>query len=223
LGNVYDSLGQYQTAIEHQQQSLAIAKEIGDRRGEGTCLGNLGLTYRSLEQYQTAIEHQQQWLAIAREIGDRSGEANSLGGLGNVYFSLRQYQPAIECHQQSLAIAREIGDHSVEANALFNSGLVLVNLGQLQDARSNYQAARALYDAMGQKHLVEKCDAALHSLEIPTATSNDNQKPGFSAKAQDAGLEAENRVSRLRVQQVPLRAWFLAGLGFAALLWWLMR
>ncbi|WP_211517543.1 tetratricopeptide repeat protein, partial [Geitlerinema sp. PCC 9228] len=34
LGLAYQSLGQYQRAIEYHQQSLAIKQEIGDRSGE---------------------------------------------------------------------------------------------------------------------------------------------------------------------------------------------
>jgi tetratricopeptide (TPR) repeat protein len=37
------SLGQYEKAIEHYNQALAISREIGDRQGEGNRLGNLGM------------------------------------------------------------------------------------------------------------------------------------------------------------------------------------
>ncbi len=197
LGSAYESLGQYQQAIDYHQQSLVIKREIGDRRGEAISLGGLGSAYESLGQYQQAIDYHQQWLAIAREIGDRRGEANSLGGLGNAYESLGQYQQAIDYHQQWLAIAREIGDFPGEAHALFNSGLVLAKLGQRQQAQENYQAAKALYESMGQQHYVQMCDTALSELAQLAA------KP--------------------RSQRVPITAWFLVGLGIAALLWWLLR
>ena len=70
LGNTYQSLGQYQQAIEFHQQSLNIAKEIGNRLGEGSALGNIGNAYQCLGQYQQAIEFHQQSLNIAREIGN---------------------------------------------------------------------------------------------------------------------------------------------------------
>ena len=57
LDNAYHSLGQYERAIEQQEQALAISLAIGDRRGEGQHLGNLGLAYDSLGQYKRAIEH----------------------------------------------------------------------------------------------------------------------------------------------------------------------
>ncbi len=42
LGLAYESLGNYPKAIEHQQQSLKIAQEIGDRRAEALTLNNFG-------------------------------------------------------------------------------------------------------------------------------------------------------------------------------------
>ncbi|MFM6405150.1 MAG: tetratricopeptide repeat protein, partial [Microcystis sp.] len=45
LGNVYYSLGEYQKAIEFNQQSLAIEREIGDRGGEAKSYNNLGNVY----------------------------------------------------------------------------------------------------------------------------------------------------------------------------------
>ncbi len=42
------SLGDYSKAIEYQTQCLAIAKEVGDRSGEGGAYGNLKIAYRTL-------------------------------------------------------------------------------------------------------------------------------------------------------------------------------
>ena len=45
LGICHDSLGEYRRAIDLFTQALAIARETGDRVGEGACLGNLGICY----------------------------------------------------------------------------------------------------------------------------------------------------------------------------------
>ena len=85
-------MGQYEQAIDHYQQSLTIAREIGDRQGEGKALNNLGNAYNNLGQYEQAIDHHQQCLTIAREIGNRRGEGNALGSLGDAYNYLGQYE-----------------------------------------------------------------------------------------------------------------------------------
>ena len=46
-----------QNAKEYPEKALAIAIEIGDRRGEGTRYGNLGSMFASLGEYQNAKEY----------------------------------------------------------------------------------------------------------------------------------------------------------------------
>ena len=43
LGTAYDDLGETRIAIDYYEQALKISRVIGDRRGEGNRLGNLGL------------------------------------------------------------------------------------------------------------------------------------------------------------------------------------
>ena len=52
------------------QKALVIAKEIGNRRGEGNHLGNHGNAYRNLGQVEKAIEYYEQALVIGKEIKD---------------------------------------------------------------------------------------------------------------------------------------------------------
>jgi len=90
-----------------------ISKEIGDKRGEGVDLGNLGIAYRHLGQVEKAIEYYEQALVISKEIGDRRGEGNRLGNLGNAYSDLGQVEKAIEYYEQALVIGKEIKDPSL--------------------------------------------------------------------------------------------------------------
>jgi tetratricopeptide (TPR) repeat protein len=152
LGMAYDSLSEYNRAIEFHQQALEISRKTADRNGEANSLGNLGNAYNSLGQYQQAIQFQQQQLEICREIGDRNGEAASLGNLGNAYNSLGQYQQAIQFHQQSLEIDREISDRNGEASSLGNLGEAYRNLGQYQQAIQFHQQSLEIQREIGDRN-----------------------------------------------------------------------
>ena len=58
LGNVYQALGDFSQAIAYYTQHLAIAKEVGDRAGEGSAGNNLGV----------ALEENGDLLAAARAL-----------------------------------------------------------------------------------------------------------------------------------------------------------
>ena len=155
LGICYSNLGDYQNAIQIHQESLIIAREFGDLRGERISLNNLGNCYFSLGEYRIAIEYHQQSLGIAREIGDRKGEGASLGNLGIHYSSLNDYPIAIEHHQQSLDIARETGDRKSEGNSLGNLGGCYFGLSDYQNAiehhRQHRHIAREIGDRRGER------------------------------------------------------------------------
>ena len=196
LGNSYQSLGQYQRAINFHQQSLELAREISDQRGEANSLGNLGNAYDALGQYQQASDFHQQSLVIKREIGDCEGEAISLSNLGNAHRALGQYQRAINFHQQSLEIARKIGNRGVEVIPLGNLGNAYLALGQYQRAinfhRESLEITREIGDRGGEARLLGNLGLAYHSLgQYQQAIDFHQQSLEIACKIGDRGGEAK--------------------------------
>jgi tetratricopeptide (TPR) repeat protein len=81
-----------------------IAREIGDRNGEGRTLINLGVFYYSLSDYNQAINYYQQGLTILREIGQDWAQELALLNLCKAFSALGDYNKAIEYNQQHLAL-----------------------------------------------------------------------------------------------------------------------
>ena len=46
LGSAYQNLGSFSKALEHHKEHLTMAKEVGDRAGEGKAYANLGIAYQ---------------------------------------------------------------------------------------------------------------------------------------------------------------------------------
>ncbi|MFK0733341.1 MAG: tetratricopeptide repeat protein, partial [Gloeotrichia echinulata HAB0833] len=151
LGFAYFSLGEYQQAIEFQQQSLDISRDINDRNGEGFSLMALSYTYFSLGEYQKAIEFYQQSLAMSREIGDQTKEANLLMKLASVYDSIGLFPQAMDYHEQALAVYRDIGDRTGEAILLIELASVYKLHGQYQKVIDYYEQALAIYQDIDNK------------------------------------------------------------------------
>ena len=47
---MFESLGQYDKAIEHLEKALVVETKIGNKRGEASCYANLGNVFESLRQ-----------------------------------------------------------------------------------------------------------------------------------------------------------------------------
>jgi tetratricopeptide (TPR) repeat protein len=151
LGIAFSLAGETRRAIELYEQALAIARETGDRQGEGIHLGNLGLCHADLGETRRAIDLHGQALAIAREVGDRQGEGIDLGNLGIRYADLGETARAIDLHEQALAIARETGNRQGEGLQLTNLGLRYADLGETARAIDFHEQALAIAHEIGHR------------------------------------------------------------------------
>ena len=67
LGNAHDSLGNFSQAIAYHTQDLAIAREVGNRAGEGRSNGNLGNAHLQRPHIQRVLDCQCPPLCNIRE------------------------------------------------------------------------------------------------------------------------------------------------------------
>ena len=95
-------------AIEYYEQAVAIAREIGDRRGEGKALGNMGSALYSPGDIDNARDYYQQQLKIVQEIGYRNGEANALWCQAICLKQKNYLEQAIKKAENALSIFEQI-------------------------------------------------------------------------------------------------------------------
>ena len=165
LGILYEQIAIYDRSIDCNRRALELAREIGDRRGEGNALGNLGRAYSALGQVEKAIEYYEDALVILRGIGDRRGEGNALGNLGNAYGDLGQVEKAIEYYEDALVIVREIGDRRGEGVWLGNLGNAYGDLGQVEEAIAYFKYALAIGEEIKDPRIINFCKETLKSLK----------------------------------------------------------
>jgi len=134
LGLADNWQGRCPEAADHDQQALALFREIGDKRGQAGSLSNLGLVLTRQARYEQAADCFRQALAVISELGDRFAQALVLGNLGAVLCKQGHYQQAAGHHREALAIHREIGFREGEAHELCNLGFALYRQGKNQPA-----------------------------------------------------------------------------------------
>ena len=184
--------------------------EIGDRQGEGSHLGNLGIAYGSLGQYDKAIEHHNQALAISREI--ETGKARATAWATSAAYD-SQYDKAIEHYNQALAISREIGDRQGEGSRPATRQR-LRNLGQYDKAidtttrrwpspaRSETGKARAALGNLG---------IAYHNLGCTTRPSSTTTRRWPSPAKSETGEARQRLQPRQYLPKRPRRPHLGAG------------
>ncbi len=152
LGLVYYNLSDYQRAITHHNDALALNRRISNRAGEAASLHNLGRVHSQLGRPAQAASYYSQALTINRETGNRVGEATGLNYIGVAQLSLGRPDQALSWHKQSITLARELGNRYVEARALNGAGLAHWAMGELDNSVQCHLRALATCRQLGDRH-----------------------------------------------------------------------
>jgi tetratricopeptide (TPR) repeat protein len=177
-------MGRAEEARALYTEALAIAREIGDPRGELGALANLANDLLDRGLLADAQDLHERSLAIAREIGDRRSESVVLSNVGPLCLVLGDRVRARQALESSLALVREIGNRYTE-------GFVLLRLGQLADEEGDPAAAmRLLEESLELRQAIGHGDGIADSLcEIGDL----RRRSGDAAAARAALEEARTR------------------------------
>ena len=151
----------YPPARALYEESLAIRRQLGDRRGMAASLGNLGQVTSEQGDFTSARALHEESLAIWRELWDQSGIAVSLNNLGNVALDQGDYPAARSLHEESLAIRRGLGDQSGIAASLNNLGNVAHDQGEYAAARALYEQSLAIVRELGDRWRIARSQSDL--------------------------------------------------------------
>lgn len=127
--------GAYSDARALQEESLALARQLGDKRGVANALNTLANISLYKGDYDTARSLYSEALDLWQETGNRHGEAVSLGNLGIIMAEQGDHTTARAHMEDSLAIRRQLGDQRDIAESLHN-------LGEVAYRQEDYAAAR---------------------------------------------------------------------------------
>lgn len=166
LGLLFNHQGDYAEAIEHYEQALYIAREIGSRRGEVVPLNNLGYVHHQLGDYANAGTYYEQALHASREVGYRVSEGLVLACLCLLSHHLGDDTAAHRYGQQALSGAQAIDDRRNQGYALTRLGYALAGLGRLTEAAQAYRQALDLRQEAGEHNLAIESLAGLAHVSL---------------------------------------------------------
>ena len=104
----------FREAAKCYEQSLSIAKELGDRAFQAEKLKSAAANYSDMGQQEKAEECYQKALQVYRELGDSMGQGKCLISLGNQRF-FRGEVEGKETYKQALPLLEAAKSHDWEA------------------------------------------------------------------------------------------------------------
>ncbi|MEV5143594.1 BTAD domain-containing putative transcriptional regulator [Streptomyces sp. NPDC052727] len=152
LANLYNTLGDYEWAIAHQERSLALHDRLGMAEEVAATLNNMSLAHLSLGRGGRAQKAAQQALDIAHAILSPRLEATAQGVLGFIHWTRGDMDGATEFLTASLATAGGLGLHHISSSSLRTLGLVHQATGELTRARSYFRQALEVSESIDSSY-----------------------------------------------------------------------
>ena len=134
------------------EESLALFREVEDKRGIAESIRLLGITARSQGDYGRAVALLEESLALYRELKDKWGIAWSIKDLGIVALLQGNNDRTAVLLEESLALHREMRDRWGSSLALGNLGIVAFHQGDYERARVIFEENLALHREMEDKY-----------------------------------------------------------------------
>jgi predicted ATPase/DNA-binding CsgD family transcriptional regulator len=151
LGGFARFLGDFPLARSHLEESLALWRELGDRRGCAYTLSRLGKVVQHQGDLALASALLQECVTLFREEKDQWGLALALHGLGELVCAEGDLPRARSWLQESLQLWRVVGDQWGVALVLNALGDVLRSQGYSEQAAVLYRESLALFRHLDNK------------------------------------------------------------------------
>jgi tetratricopeptide (TPR) repeat protein len=92
------------------KDSLVLKRELGDKRGIATTLGNLGAMCLDQGDIATARVYAEESLTLFRQTGDKRSQASALNNVGELYFEQGDLATARRHYVDSVKLRQELGE-----------------------------------------------------------------------------------------------------------------
>ncbi|OEJ34564.1 hypothetical protein BGK67_27395 [Streptomyces subrutilus] len=149
LGLICQFLSRYDEAVDHYDQALLLANELGHRSGALVTTVNAALARVRSGRAEEAVVICHEVLAELRTRQDDPGRAYTLYVLGLALHGLGRHEEAVTWFRECLTVAAEAGLRDRAAHARYRMADSLRSLGRADEALDHAGLALALCEELG--------------------------------------------------------------------------
>jgi two-component system NarL family sensor kinase len=149
LGNVYNRMGQFDSALVHYFSGIELRKALKQQEKMAGIYSNVATVYMRQNKFSEALDIYFKSLKIFEEKKDTAKQANVLGNIGNIYYELAQNKPAERFFRRGLVLARAMKIPVMTGNILVNLGSLKFDKLELDSALFYFTAAEKIMEENG--------------------------------------------------------------------------
>jgi CHAT domain-containing protein len=149
LLNKSGTMEEKRLALTKYKDSLALWRELGDRRSEARLLVQIGAIYRGLGDLHSTYNYHNLARQIAQDLGELRQVANLTISIGIIQRGWGETQQALDSFNKARQIFASLSDHFRETGAIQSIGRVYLALGELRLALGYFDQALQAFSAIG--------------------------------------------------------------------------
>ena len=146
LGDTYQTVGDYNKAINIYNNALDQAEDLEDKVAIGDALVGIGQIHNFRGEDDQAHDYYKRALVIAEELGDMARIGSRLTDIGNLYEKRGDDDEALDFHQRVLKIDEELGNKNY--GTLNNIAVIYGKKGDVDQALNYFNRSLAICEEL---------------------------------------------------------------------------
>ncbi len=138
VGNLYQTLEQYDEAISYFRRSMKLEAELGNKLGLAINYQNLGECFESQGELGQAMDNYLVSLSYNDEIDNDMGRVICKTGIAQVFIKQGRPEEALELMKTNLPLAEKVGDGFLISPAHITLGWAQMILNQNKEAEKSF-------------------------------------------------------------------------------------
>ena len=139
IGNLYQTLGQYDIAITQFRRALELERELNNKLGLAINNQNIGDCLEQKGDLESALEYYRKSLAYNEDINSDYGRIICKNSIARIYTKQGMPDAALAIFNQLHEKALKIGDNFITASVFINTGYAQTAIGKYSLAKSNIE------------------------------------------------------------------------------------
>jgi len=131
-------------AVPHFEEAIALFRECGDQAEEVTTLSLLSFVALRLDDPVRAADLAREAVEIARVLGDDRSTIFALMALGDVAWVGGDHEGAVAQYEEAVQLSRGTGDPLLIVSAVYNLGMAAYQGNMIERARTAFEEALEL-------------------------------------------------------------------------------
>ena len=190
IGNIYQTLEQYDIAIEQFKRSMELERQLNNKLGLAINNQNIGECLESQGSLEEALEYYRTSLSYNEEIDNDMGRIICRNSIAQIFIKTNKTDEAIDILERTLIASKEQGDQFLTSSVYISLGWALMQNKRLVEAEKNLQKGLDLAKKFTLPRSISQANRLLS--ELATNQGDYKSALNYFREAQEFDKEISN-------------------------------